>query len=209
VGELRRGLPVGLVWGDEDGEVRFDPDEAVTGAIRTVFERFAEFGSVRRVWLWFCSERLGFPMRRTPFAEIRWIVPTYTAIHNVLTNPTYAGAYTYGKTRKERFVDQAGHVRQRMRRLPRSEWSVLIPNHHPGFVDWQTHLDNLVRIQANTHPQRHQPGGALREGGRCSRPWRRVAAVGAGWPSITGVARAPPAITAQPGNSPMVVEVTA
>src|SRR5215467_2402154 len=25
-GELRRGLPVGFVWGDEDGEVRFHPD---------------------------------------------------------------------------------------------------------------------------------------------------------------------------------------
>ena len=44
-GELRRGLPVGLVWGDEDGEVLFEPDEAVIGAIRTVFDRFAEMGS--------------------------------------------------------------------------------------------------------------------------------------------------------------------
>ncbi|HYW88749.1 MAG TPA: recombinase family protein [Chloroflexota bacterium] len=192
-GELRRGLPVGLVWGEEDGEVRFDPDEAVTGAIRTVFERFTEFGSVRRVWLWFCSEGLRFPMRRTPFGEVRWIVPTYTAIHNVLTNPTYAGAYTYGKTHKERFVDQAGHVRQRMRRLPRSEWSVLIPNHHPGFVDWQTHLDTLARIRANTHPQRHQPGGAIREGAAllqglatCGRCGRRLAVYYRGRSSTPG-----------------------
>jgi len=37
-GELRRGLPVGMVWGERDGEVLFHPDEAVTGAIRTVFE---------------------------------------------------------------------------------------------------------------------------------------------------------------------------
>src|SRR5258708_7716336 len=28
-GELRRELPVGLVWGEKDGEVRFHPDEAV------------------------------------------------------------------------------------------------------------------------------------------------------------------------------------
>src|SRR5256885_17118029 len=35
-GELRRGLPVGFVWGEEDGEVRFHPDAAVTSAIRTV-----------------------------------------------------------------------------------------------------------------------------------------------------------------------------
>src|SRR5205085_4302937 len=46
-GELRRGLPVGFVWGDQDGEV-FHPDEAVSSASRTVFERFAEFGSARR-----------------------------------------------------------------------------------------------------------------------------------------------------------------
>lgn len=46
-GELRRGLPVGLVWGEQDGEIRFHPDEAVTGAIRTIFDRFAEMGSAR------------------------------------------------------------------------------------------------------------------------------------------------------------------
>src|SRR4029079_19069440 len=62
-GELRRGLPVGFVWGDEDGEVLFHPDEAVTGAIRTVFERFAEFGSARRDWLGFRSEGLYFPLQ--------------------------------------------------------------------------------------------------------------------------------------------------
>src|SRR6266571_1343313 len=42
-GELRRGLPVGLVYAD-DGEVALHPDEAVAGAIRTVFERFEELG---------------------------------------------------------------------------------------------------------------------------------------------------------------------
>jgi DNA invertase Pin-like site-specific DNA recombinase len=36
-GELRRGLPTGLVWGEADGEVRLHPDEAVVGAIRAVF----------------------------------------------------------------------------------------------------------------------------------------------------------------------------
>src|SRR5262249_33082639 len=35
-GELRRGLPGGFIWGEEDGEVRFHPDEAVCSAIRTV-----------------------------------------------------------------------------------------------------------------------------------------------------------------------------
>src|SRR6516164_5850437 len=61
-GELRRALPVGLVWGDKDGEIRFHPDAAVTAVIRTVFAKFTEFGSARQVWLWFRSERLSFPM---------------------------------------------------------------------------------------------------------------------------------------------------
>ena len=43
-GELRRGLPVGLLWGEGEGEVVFHPDQAVTGAIRTVFREVREMG---------------------------------------------------------------------------------------------------------------------------------------------------------------------
>src|SRR5215470_5414161 len=41
-GELRRGLPVGLVWGEADGEVCFHPDESICASIRMVFARFTE-----------------------------------------------------------------------------------------------------------------------------------------------------------------------
>ena len=163
-GELRRGLPVGFVWGEADGEVLFHPDAAVTGALRTVFERFAEFGSARRVWLWFRSEALSFPLQDGPQGQIRWVTPTYTAIHHILTNPVYAGAYTYGKTRCERYVDEHGTVKKRMRHLPLEQWAVLIPNHHPGFIDWATFQSNQGRLHSNTRPRPHQGGGALREG---------------------------------------------
>jgi DNA invertase Pin-like site-specific DNA recombinase len=163
-GELRRGLPVGFVWGDADGEVRFHPDEAVTAAIGAVFDRFAELGSARRVWLWFRSEGSSFPLQSHHGAAIRWATPSYTAIHNVLTNPVYAGAYAYGKSRCERFVGENGRLKQRMRRLPRAEWLVLIPDHHPGFIDWQTYEANQLRLAANTRPLTHRAGGAVREG---------------------------------------------
>jgi DNA invertase Pin-like site-specific DNA recombinase/uncharacterized protein YndB with AHSA1/START domain len=166
-GELRRGLPVGLIWGEQDGEILFHPDEAVTGAIRTVFERFAEFGSARRVWLWFRSEGLSFPLQTNPAGmpgPIRWVTPTYHALHQILTNPVYAGAYTYGKTRYERYVDEQGVVRKRARHLPMDQWSVLIRDHHPGFIDWATFEANQARLDSNTRPQPHQAGGAVREG---------------------------------------------
>ena len=145
-GELRRGLPIGLVWGEQDGEVCLHPDEAVTSAIRSVFERFAELGSVRRVWLWFQSEGLDFPLRLHQGAQVRWVPPSYHAIHGVLTNPVYAGAYVYGKSRSERYVDKdTGELRKRVRRLPCSQWSVLIREHHEGFIDWETYERNLER----------------------------------------------------------------
>lgn len=181
-GELRRGLPVGLVWGDEDGEVLLDPDEAVRGAVRTVFERFAEQGSVRQVWLWFRSQGLRFPLQSSRQSGIEWVVPSYTAIHHVLTNPAYAGAYAYGKTRRERYVDEAGRVRQRARHLPRSEWEVLITAHHQGYVDWDAYEANQARIDGNIRPRAHEArGGAIREGAAllqglatCSRCSRRL-----------------------------------
>jgi len=163
-GELRRGLPVGFVWGEAEGEVRLHPDEAVCGAIRAVFERFAELGSARRVWLWFRSEQLSFPLQSITLAEIRWVAPTYTAIHKVLSNPVYAGAYAYGKSRHERYVDASGAIRKRVRRLPQHEWAVLIREHHPGFIDWETYEANQSRLAQNIRPQPHQGGGAVREG---------------------------------------------
>ena len=163
-GELRRGLPVGFVWGEGDGEVCFDPDAAVVGAIRTVFAKFAELGSARKVWLWFRSEGLSFPLRAHMRSPIRWVAATYTAIHTVLTNPVYAGAYAYGKSRHERYVDEQGRLRRRTRLLPQSEWAVLLPDHHQGYIDWATYQANQARIDANIHPQPHRAGGAVREG---------------------------------------------
>jgi DNA invertase Pin-like site-specific DNA recombinase len=163
-GELRRALPVGLVWGEADGEVRFHPDAAVCAAVRAVFERFAELGSARRVWLWFRSEGLSFPLQSHTLAEIRWVEPTYTAIHNILTHPAYAGAYAYGRSRHERYVDTSGHIRKRVRRLPRAQWAVLIRDHHPGFIDWATYEAIQERLATNTHPLPHTAGGAAREG---------------------------------------------
>jgi DNA invertase Pin-like site-specific DNA recombinase len=181
-GELRRGLPVGLIWGDEDGEVRFHPDEAITAAIRAVFDRFAEMGSARQVWLSFRSHDLRFPLQFHHQADIQWITPTYTAIHHVLTNPTYAGAYAYGRTRQERYVTESGSLRTRCRHLPRDQWQVLIVDHHKGFIDWETYEANQARLATNTRPRPHNAGGAVREGaallqgiaicGRCGRRLR-------------------------------------
>jgi hypothetical protein len=163
-GELRRGLPVGLVWGEGDGEILLDPDEAVRGAIQTILDRFAELGSARQVWLWMRREGVQFPLRRWQNAEVQWVTPVYHQVHSVLTSPVYAGAYAFGKSRRERYVNERGQPRKRTRKLPQEEWEVLIWDHHPGFIDKATFEQNQARLAANTRPRAHEPGGAVREG---------------------------------------------
>ncbi|WP_321418060.1 recombinase family protein [uncultured Desulfobacter sp.] len=163
-GELRRGLPVGFIWGDQDGEVLMHPDQAVTGAIHTVFEKFTHMGSVRQVWLWFRSNKLLFPLQTILLPEIKWVTASYHAIHSVMTNPVYAGAYTYGKTKQECVIDETGQVKKRTKRLPQSQWAVLIHDHHKGFIDWKTYEMNQARIAKNTRPVPHKTTGAVREG---------------------------------------------
>ncbi|MBN1930042.1 MAG: recombinase family protein [Desulfobacterales bacterium] len=181
-GELRRGLPVGYIWGQQDGEVLKHPDQAVTGAINTVFEKFIQLGSARQVWLWFQSKKLLFPLQSSTLSEIKWIAASYHAIHSVLTNPTYAGAYSYGKTRQECFLDENGQVKKRVKRLPQSKWAVFIHDHHEGFINWETYEMIQDRISKNTRPVSHKDSGAIREGaallqgiatcGRCGRRLR-------------------------------------
>ncbi|MGO9188861.1 MAG: recombinase family protein [Streptosporangiaceae bacterium] len=167
-GELRRGLPVGLVWGEADGQILLHPDEAVTGIITAIFGRFAVCGSVRGTWLWLRDQGLKFPLQPGAYVrgpEIIWTEPTYHAVHNVLTHPAYAGAYTFGRSRQEKRLSDDGALRIRRRVLPQGEWEVLIQDHHPGFISWDTYQANLQKIRQNIRPMAHEPGtGAVREG---------------------------------------------
>jgi DNA invertase Pin-like site-specific DNA recombinase len=211
-GELRRGLPIGYVWGDADGEVRMHDDESITGVLRAVFDRFAEMGSARQVWLWMRAQHLKWPLQSSTLREITWVAPSYPKIHQVLTNPVYAGAYVYGKSRHERYVDELGRVRKRTRRLPRTEWSIVLRDHHPGFIDWETFEANQTRIAANTHPRRHEAEGAVREGAAllqgvatCGRCGRRLRVYYSGRNAIPGYYCAGASITNGRGESCMRV----
>src|SRR5215211_4133953 len=155
------------------------PDEAVVEAIATVFRRFAELGTGRQVLLSLRGDGLLLPRRPTRTGRVHWAPPTYPAVHDFLTNPVYAGAFVFGRTRTEKRVDASGTVVPRTILLPRQEWSVLIPDHHPGFIDWATFEANSARLRQNWRAPRGFGGGAPREGsallqgrlrcGKCSR----------------------------------------
>ena len=67
-------------------------------------------GSARRVWLWFRQQRMRFPLQSSTLPEMCSGTASYTKIHEVLTNPVYAGADVYGQTRCESYVDETGRA---------------------------------------------------------------------------------------------------
>jgi DNA invertase Pin-like site-specific DNA recombinase len=179
-GDLRQGLPVGFDY-DEDGRVVMSPDEAVTEAIATVLRRFAELGTARQVLLSMRGDGLLLPRRSAGARRVRWAEATYPAIHDFLSNPAYAGAFVFGRTKIERRVDEGGKVATRTREVPREEWEVCIPEHHPGFISWETYLANRQRLRSNWRGPAGEGGGAAREGRallqgivRCGRCGRRM-----------------------------------
>jgi len=130
-GELRLPLPIGLERVG-DGEIRLCVDEQVRTAIRRVFDLWDRCGSARQVVAALAEEGQRLPRRRISERRIRWEPPDYGSVHQILTNPNYAGAYAYGRCRQLRTVDAEGRVKIKRVGTPVSEWRVLITEHHPG-----------------------------------------------------------------------------
>jgi DNA invertase Pin-like site-specific DNA recombinase len=178
-GELRLALPAGFDY-DELGHVRISPDEAVADAIRCVFWYFDEAASARQVMLRLVAEQRQLPRRRSGDGKVRWVPASYRAVHDILTNPCYAGVYAFGRKRLQRtLVD--GAVRERMVAAPREEWHAFLADHHPGYITIERYESNQARLRANFSAPRGDALGAAREGRallqglvRCGRCGRRM-----------------------------------
>ncbi|MFZ2113629.1 MAG: recombinase family protein [Solirubrobacteraceae bacterium] len=178
-GELRLALPVGLDR-DEDGLIVLCPDEQVRHAIERVFVLWRRLGSARQVVMELAGEEQMLPRRSVGQRRIRWARASYGAVHKFLTNPAYAGAFVFGRKRREKRVGEDGRVRVRDVEVPMVEWSVCLPGHHPGYVSWDEYLATRKRLRANMTRQ-GEGSGVAREGQallqglvRCGRCGRRM-----------------------------------
>ena len=99
-GALFLSVAAGYVRAGRD-RIEKDPDQRVQEALSLVFAKFAEFHSVRQVHVWLRDEGIALPVACHNAAEgrsIAWRLPLYNTVHNILTNPIYAGAYAFGRT---------------------------------------------------------------------------------------------------------------
>jgi len=81
----------------------------------------------------------------------------------ILFNPSYAGAYVYGRYRDNKTIDSDGHFRHHPTRLTdREDWKVFIPDHHPAYISWENFEENQTYLDSNrTNSERR---GSAREG---------------------------------------------
>jgi DNA invertase Pin-like site-specific DNA recombinase len=159
-GELRIALPAGYDYAP-DGSVMMSADESVREAVRAVFRCFFELCSVRQTVLALRDDGLLLPRRRGP-GRVEWVPAAYTAVHDLLVNPTYAGAFAYGRCQSQRRIGEDGRARVVLAAMPRERWRTLILDHHEGYISWEQH--EQIRAQIASNASIKSGSGPAREG---------------------------------------------
>jgi DNA invertase Pin-like site-specific DNA recombinase len=158
-GALVLGVAAGYVKVGRD-RIEKNPDQRVRDALQLVFAKFAEFQSARQVHIWLRDEGIELPVksRAGEARGVVWRLPAYNIVHNILTNPIYAGAYAFGRTTSKVSVEQG---RKRVRRgvhRPMGEWDVLIKDHHKAYIGGVREEPARDRQQRHRQRQRHRQG---------------------------------------------------
>jgi len=162
-GALVLGVAAGYVKVGRD-RIEKNPDQRIREALQLVFTKFAEFQSARQVHIWLRDEGIELPVK-SRHGDVIWRLPAYNIVHNIVTNPIYAGAYAFGRTASRVSVENG---RKRVRRgvhRPMAEWDVLIKDHHEAYITWDEFERNLRVIANNaTGMSSAKVRGAVRQG---------------------------------------------
>ena len=165
-GELFFTVAVGYVKVGSD-KIEKDPDQRVQEAIGLVFTRFAEMQSIRQVFLSLRNDQISLPYTNpgiTGQQQVQWKLPVYATVNNLLTNPVYAGAYAFGRTGSRTIIENGRKRIVRGRRKNRSDWAVLLVEHHEGYLSWADFERNQRLIADNANGKGMMVRGPVRKG---------------------------------------------
>jgi DNA invertase Pin-like site-specific DNA recombinase len=164
-GDLEIPLPVGFVR-QPDGQVVKEPDLEVQERIGLVFSTFLRVKSACKTLRFFNEHQLSLP-RRDRFGDLIWKTPNTAAILSILKNPTYAGAFVYGRSKTSR--DASG--KPKTKRSPFDQWKFIIQDKFPAYISWEIFeriltmlLDNYAEYDRNKTRGVPRAGAALLHG---------------------------------------------
>ena len=164
-GELFTSVAIGNVRAPND-RLEIDPDRRIRKALDLVFRKFRQFGSIRQVLMWLRQERTELPaiVYGAEGRAVRWRLPVYNAVHHILTNPVYAGAYVFGRTKTVTRIEQGRKRSVAGKRLEQEQWQILIHDHHQGYIDWDEYQANQRQITHNAAMKGRLVRGPSRRG---------------------------------------------
>jgi len=164
-GELFMRVPIGYVRTVDD-RIEKDPDERVRAAIDLVFAKFAEFGSARRLYFWLSEQRIDVPAGAAVGSSerVEWKAPRYHSLLSLLQNPIYAGVYAYGRSKTSVRIEEGRKRVVRTRHRKVEDWSVMILDHHEGYIDWDAYRGNQELMAHNTNGRGSAVRGSIRSG---------------------------------------------
>ena len=165
-GELARSLPVGYVKSGP-GAVIKDPDLQIQSRLAYIFRLFTRHKVARQILVQLVREKLQVPAKiwgGPRHGQVTWKEPELSDVIRLLHNPTYAGAYVYGRrttTRStaRRPMARPGCIRYRWR----TGRSAFLAKVYPAYITWEEFVKNQETLQSkmgmasgNAGP----PGGA-------------------------------------------------
>lgn len=164
-GELFTAVAAGYLRTGRD-RIDRDPDLRVRQAIEIVFRKFREFHSARQVLLWLRQERIELPVSQygREGHSICWKLPVYHTILRFLTNPIYAGAYAYGRTKSVTQIKEGRKHIARGQPVSQAEWGILLNEHHEGYITWEEYQVNQTLIGDNANMKGAMVRGAVKRG---------------------------------------------
>lgn len=166
-GELRFPLPVGFCH-DDRGRIVVDPDDEVRGAVQWVFRLFQQTGSAYAVVQRFAQGGLRFPKRAYGGAwagKLIWGRLSHARVLTLIRNPSYAGAYVFGRYQYAKSITPEGEVRKNVRAVPMPQWRVHLHEHHEGYITMEEFEQNRQRLARNrTNGEGCVLSGPAREG---------------------------------------------
>jgi DNA invertase Pin-like site-specific DNA recombinase len=144
-GEYQAYLPTGYVRLD-DGSVIKDPNERIRQVLDLLFAKFREVPSCTQLLQYFADHDIQLPRRQVSGVhkgDVIWKPARYGTLYEILTIPTYAGTFVYGRRRT-----QPGTL-TRMRKS-RDEWAYVHHNIYPAYLTWEEYLANQEKLKANS-----------------------------------------------------------
>ncbi len=150
-GELGFNVPIGYVR-RPSGEMRFDPDEQVQQVVKLIFRKFEELGTLNALLCYLASHHIQVGVRVLSGpnkGDLEWHRPNRPTLQNLLKHPAYAGAYAYGRRQVDPRKKKAGRPHTGRVVKPPEEWLVLIKDHHPAYISWEQHQQNLAQLKSN------------------------------------------------------------